>query len=511
MKRIAVMFISALLMLSLLCGCGPQEPYVPTGNGLGDQGATQPALTPEQTVRTISLVYHPDKTLNPYSCADYTNRALFSLIYQGLFTVNQNYEASPVLCRSFWVSQDLRTYIFYPENAKFSDGTALTAADVAASLEAARSGPVYSGRLHNVTGISLTVNGGVQVELATPYENLPLLLDIPILKASQVEADFPAGTGPYTLEHGAAGRFLRLRQDWWCDAKLPVSVERISLLSVSTAKDIRDQFELGSVGVVCANPGSDNYVDFRSSSQLWDCESGIFLYLGCRAKSGVFKNEAVRQLLTHAIDRDTLVREYYRTFGQAAALPASPNSPWYSRALADQYGYDAQLFRAAVQEAGLEGKTIYLLVNKADGRRTKVAQAVAGMLEECGLTVTVRAYSGTEYTKALKNGNYDLHLGQTMLSPNMDLSAFFSSDGTLNYGGMSDDDIYDLCQDALANSGNYTGLHQAVMEDAMLCPVAFLSYAVYVQPGLADDIAPARDCIFYYDLGKTLSEIKTKE
>lgn len=511
MKRIAIMFLSALLVLSLLCACGSQEPYVPTGNGLGDQGATQPSVDTDQTVQSLSLVYHPEKTLNPYTCADYTNRALFSLIYQGLFTVDQEYKASPVLCRSFWVSQDLRTYIFYPESARFPDGTALTAADVAASLEAARLSPVYSGRLHNVQRITRTVDGGVQVELATPYENLPLLLDIPILKETQVESDFPAGTGPYILEHGAAGRFLRLRQDWWCKAKLPISVQRISLVSAPSAKDIRDQFELGSVGVVCANPGSDSYVDFRSSSQLWDCESGIFLYLGCRAKSSVFKNEAVRQALTHAIDRHTLVREYYRTFAQAATLPASPGSPWYSQALADQYGFDAQLFRAAVQEAGLEGKTIYLLVNKADGRRTKVAQAIAGMLEECGLAVTVRAYSGTEYTKALKNGNYDLHLGQTMLSPNMDLSAFFGSEGTLNYGGMSDSDIFDLCQDALANSGNYTGLHQAVMEDAMLCPVAFLSYAVYVQPGLADDLTPARDCIFYYDLGKSLSDIRTKE
>ena len=45
----------------------------------------------------------------------------------------------------------------------------------------------------------------------------------------------------------------------------------------------------------------------------------------------------------------------------------------------------------------------------------------------------------------------------------------------------------------------------------MLCPVAFLSYAVYVQPELVEDFSPARDCIFYYDLGKTVDEIRTEE
>ena len=511
MRRFTAIFISAVLLVSLLCGCGEQAPYVPTGNGLNDQDATQPTPAPEQLEQELSLVYDPEKTLNPYTCADYTNRALFSLLYQGLFAVDKDYNAEPILCRKFWVSQDMKTYIFYPENATFSDGAALTAADVAASLEAARTGAVYSGRLSKVESISLTGDGGVQVNLTTAYENLPLLLDIPILRASQVDADFPAGTGPYSLEKGAAGRYLRLRTDWWCRASLPVAAEKIPLVTASSAKDIRDQFELGNVGVVCANPGADSYVDFRSDNALWDCESGIFLYLGCRAKSSVFSNETVRQALTHAIDRSTLVREYYRTFAQAATLPASPSSPCYNDALAEQYAYNADLFRAALQAEGLEGESIVLLVNKADGRRAKVAQAIADMLQECGLEVTLRAYSGEDYTKALKNGSYDLHLGQTMLSPNMDLSAFFDSEGTLNYGGMSDAGIFALCQDALANSGNFTALHQAVMEDAMLCPVAFLSYAVYVQPGLVEDFSPARDCIFYYSLGKNLNDIKTME
>ena len=506
MRKIAAIILAVLL----LCGCSNPSSYTPTGNALDEQGMTRPTLVEDEKPQNFSLVYDPAKTLNPYTCTDQNNRVLFSLLYQSLFTVNKDYKAEPQLCRSFSVSADGSSYVFYIHPAQFSDGTTLTAADVAASLEAARTSPVYSGRLYNVEAISLTGDGGVQVDLATAYENLPLLLDIPILRASQVGADFPAGTGPYALQSSAVGRWLRLRQDWWCKASLPISAEEISLVTALTPKIIRDKFELSGVGLVCADPSADSYVDFRCDHELWDCENGIFLYLGCRAKSSVFSNNAVRQALTHAINRDLLVKEYYRTFAQAANLPASPHSPYYNQALADRYGFDAALFRQAISAEGMEGKSIVLLVNSADGRRTRVAQSIAQMLEDCGLKVTVKAVSGTSYTGALKNGQYDLHLGQTMLSPNMDLTAFYASDGTLNYGGMSDSGVYSLCQDALANSGNYTALHQAAMEDAMLCPVVFLSYAVYVQPGLVEDFAPARDRIFFYSLGKTVEEIRIK-
>jgi hypothetical protein len=42
----------------------------------------------------------------------------------------------------------------------------------------------------------------------------------------------------------------------------------------------------------------------------------------------------------------------------------------------------------------------------------------------------------------------------------------------------------------------------------MLCPILFRSYAIYVQRGLLDDLTPARDNIFYYDLGLTLESAK---
>ena len=305
-------------------------------------------------------------------------------------------------------------------------------------------------------------------------------------------------------------RLIR-RTDWWCSAGLAATAESILLMEVESAAALRDDFEFGNITMVCADPGTDSYVDFRCDYELWGCESGVFLYLACNEKSQVFSKATLRRALTHAIDRDSLVNEFYGGFALSATLPASPRSPVYNNKLAAQYGYDPDAFIQSVQQVAPKTMKLTLLVNGADSRRIRVARRIAEMLEVAGFTVTVSALRDTAYTNALKKGDYDLHLGQTRLSPNMDLSAFFDPKGSLNFGGLTDAGIYALCQEAMANEGNYYTLHQKVMADAMLCPILFRSYAIYGQRGVLPALTPTRDNIFYYSLGKTLEGARIEE
>ena len=133
------------------------------------------------------------------------------------------------------------------------------------------------------------------------------------------------------------------------------------------------------------------------------------------------------------------------------------------------------------------------------------------MLEAGGLKVKLYDCSGDEYYYSLSHGNYDLYLGQTKLSPNMDLSHFFSTSGNLNYGGIADITTYTLCQQALENHGNYYTLHQTIMEGGLLCPVVFRSYAVYATRGLLTQLTPSRDNVFYYSIGKSMEEAYVRE
>lgn len=511
MKRILSILLCLSLTAGLLSGCniGEGGGYTPTGDGLtwddGTPGGN--ANGEEESEQVLTLAYYPDRSMNPYTATDFTNRALFSLIYQGLFSVDREYQVCPILCSQYTVSEDMNTYTFYLEEATFSDKTPVTAQDVVASLLAAKSGAYYSGRLTYVTAVTAGGDGGITVSLSTPCENLPVLLDIPIVKASETGAARPLGTGPYAFESTVSGGLhLRRRNDWWCSAELLVTASSIALTRAENPAQIRDEFQFSDLSFVCADPGSDYYADYRCDYELWDCENGIFLYLACNMESPVFSDPNVRTALTRAIDREALVQDFYRGFARSAALPASPLSPYYNTTLASRYSYDEAIFAQAVNDAGMVGQTVILLVNSDDSLRLRVARQVGAMLANCGLVIQMKEVSGSSYLSALQNKEYDLYLGETKLSANMDLSAFFAASGSLRYGGINDVTMYAMCVESLANQGNYYTLHQTVMEDGRLCPILFRSYAIYAVRGALTGIAPSRDNVFCYSLGRTLAD-----
>ena len=507
MKRVLSGLLCLAMMLALV-GCYRERPdYTPTGDGLAGDEPSRPTESPV-TEQDMTLAYFPDRSMNPLKSSDYTNRMIFGLVYQGLFAVDDQYNAVPVLCEKFTVSRDMKRYTFYPAGASFSDGAKLTAKDVAASLKAAMKDGYYVGRFSQVQSVFETEDGGVLVELKTPYEHFELLLDVPIVKSSQVKEDYPLGTGAYLYETYEGKPRLRRRSGWWCSAKLAITAQVISLVEGENPGQLRDEFQSGSLSLVCADPGAVTYAEFNSDYELWDCENGVFLYLGCNLNSPVLSNQSIRGALTYAIDRVSIVEQNYRGFAYATALPVSPQSPWYAKSLANRVSLNPERLTQAVELAQLESNTLTLLVNTDDGVRLRVARQIAQSLNQCGLKVTTAEKDTASYLEALSAGEFDLYLGQTKLSPNMDLTAFFAPDGALNFGSISSASMHMLCLEALANSGNYYTLQQKLLENGAIVPILFRSFAIFAQRGAFEELYPARDYVFFYSIGTELGKIR---
>ena len=87
-------------------------------------------LPPQRQINIISALHSYD--LNPMS-ASYTSEAqLFTGIYEGLFSYDpMNLNPLPAICVSYKTSRDKKRWTFtLRENAKFSDGSKITAQTV---------------------------------------------------------------------------------------------------------------------------------------------------------------------------------------------------------------------------------------------------------------------------------------------------------------------------------------------------------------------------------------------
>ena len=514
MKKILLLLLCATMILSIFSGCAAEDtPYVPTGDALAPEDADVNATIPdeEEEPQEFSLAYYTNRSMNPTIATDFTNRMLFSLIYQGLFFVDNNNQPVPILCKNYKFSTDSRTFTFFlRDDATFSDGTPVTVEDALATYTAALKSTYYSGRFVHVKQLLISDEGGLSFKLSNPISELPLLLDVPIIKASQIEAEHPLGTGPYIFENNLTGAQLRRNRAWWCAdsaQNLTVKADSIPLIPVESTTQIRDEFEFGDLGVVCTNPFSDSYADYRCDRELWDCNNGLFVFLACNvAYSEVFKDDGLRAALTYAIDRETLGSDHYGEFAKVTSIACDPSSPYYSPALAQKYSYDPVRFIEALGKVKKPKDPVELLVNKDDSIRLRAARDIADMLTECGLeTVTVEQPTN-KYLSDVRVGKYDLYLGQTCLSTNMDLTPFFHPYGNMSRNGMADSDLYALCLEALENSGNFYNLHKAVAEDGSLVPILFGNYTIYATRGLVTNLTPTRDCVFFYHLGRTDSD-----
>lgn len=516
MKRWLCLLLALMLLLS---GCskdaGGKEPAAATERPAAESA---PEAFPGQGANRDSglvqdkfgLTYVAEFGFNPYTCTCITNRPVLSLVYEGLFVLNSYFEPEPVLCERFAASEDGKHYLFtICPDAVFSDGSPVTAADAAASLEAARDSAYFGSRFSKVIEFRAEDERKLAVTLSTPYENLPLLMDVPIVKADTVADATPIGSGPYAFAAGSRKRLLR-SAGWWQNCPAPIAFDEILLTEAKDPTEIRDSFEFGDTSLVCADLNAPTAVGYRCDYELWDCPTSTMVYLGFNLERGMFVNRGFRAGITHIIDRNAITTKICKGFAETACLPCSPASPLYDETLAKSFGYDVAAFRSVRNEAGISSEYVgTFLVCSADPTMVEIAHRVAEMLNQAGVRVEVHAADYDTFHYLLRAGKFDCFLGEVRLSATFDLSEFFRRYGGLNYGGLQSESMETLCKAALENSGNCYDLFRSVMERGSFCPLLFKSYAVMAKRGAIDSLQPAVDNVFHLSGGRSLADAGT--
>ena len=513
MRRLAAFLLTVLL----LTGCAAQTQPEPEEDwNLYPQPEEEPEPPRESyTPAAFSIACHKDRTLDPITCAGGVQEDAAALLYEPLFRLDTFFEPEPVLCESWeWDENGTVCTLTLRGDARFSDGSALSAADVAETLQRAAASERYAYRLRKMASVSASRTGQVVIVLSEPDRGFLSLLDIPIVKRGTSGWLVPTGTGPYRFVSQDGEEYLEADPDWWQQKSLPV--ETIQLVNAKDLDTAMYLFSTRRVEFLTVDPTDDLGAvagQYESAYQ----PTTILQFIGFNTREGIFAGADARAAFSRSIPRETLATAQMAGLAQAAQFPISPLSALYPAELEVPYDRDASSAALAAliqtpeppeetedgedaEEMPSSPNTLTLLVNEEDAFRLTSARFLADSLSMGGWTVEVRALPWEEYLLALEAGEFDLYYGEVRLTADWDLTDLVGTGGALNYGGYADemtDMLLQAFSAGLDRAGNAKNLMARLLAEAPIAPVCFRSYTVLTHPGVVQGLTPSPSTPFY--------------
>ncbi len=437
MKRFLA-FLMAAIMVFLFSACKNSNVISekPHNNSSGEQIKKE----------YVTLLYSTSDSFNPYEAITDQNRQLSKLLYEPLFSLDNEFNAVPILASE--VVNSGTVYTVTLKNVTFSDGTPLTADDVVYSYNAAKkSKSIYASKLYSVKTVSAAAGDTVVFNLTGVDPYFKNLLTFPILKSGSdkiVDADsvkqVPIGCGKYVFNKD---KTELIRNPEYHGEK--GSISKIRLINAPDGESVSHYVEIGATDLYF-NDISDGEI-IRMSGEKQDINLNNLVYIGVNHSIGDLGEVLLRQAFSSGINREAVCSDAYYNNALSATGFFSPvwdavksvqniqtlgNSQITIENL-EEIGYNS-LDGEGVRRNGTRALRFSLLVNKENRSRVAAAELIASQLKEYGIRITVVKVSFEQYKKRLQSGDFQLYLGEVNITENMDVSRLVTEGGSAAYG-----------------------------------------------------------------------------
>lgn len=378
------------------------------------------------------------KTLDPRYGTDAISSKICRLLYNGLFTLNNQLEIVPDLAQDYEYESDTVLKINLKTNVVFHDGHSLKAQDVLAtyqSVQDPKTQSPYRGSFSKIEKIELLNDYQLKIILKEPYAPLLTSLTMGILPSEEIKKYSsgnhhftPIGTGPYQFESLKEGQKVILKQNELFFGELPKN-KRVIFKTIPDNTVRTYEILQGSVDLV---QNAIPYVllpSFKNKKDLvLEKVPGINMsYMGFNLKDPILKNKKVRQAIALAINRDHLIQYKFKNMATKAHSILSPTH-WAYHSQLSGFEYNPQKARELLDEAGYKNppgsQSRFHLEYKTSTNKDRVAIAllIAEQLKEVGIDVEVKPYEWGTFFKDVTTGNFQIY--------------------TLSWVGVTDPDIY---------------------------------------------------------------------
>lgn len=367
-----------------------------------------PLLSTAASAATLTVAATAGPTgLDPTTSSNGVPSVWFpNLSYAALIWRAPDGTAQPGLATDWKYSDDRLSFVMnLRNNAKFSDGSPVTADAVTAWLKHYKEKGSFTAWLANVSDISSTGPLQVTLKLSTPDPMLPYGLDQGGMAGDVVGpkglADVTAlgsttdGAGPYMIDPASTilnSQYVYVKNPYYWDPSKQYW-DKVVIKIISDGNSILSALKTGQVQVA---EGAATEADAAEAA-------GLKIYSAPSAMLGVYigdidgkivpalKDVRVRQALNFAIDRKGIVSSLYGKYGKPTDQFVPEGIGGYIASLEDFYPYDPAKAKQLLADAGYPNGFKFTLVEQpAVSSGDLMAQALVANWQDIGVDVTLK-------------------------------------------------------------------------------------------------------------------------
>ncbi|MFD1815092.1 ABC transporter substrate-binding protein [Rhodococcus gannanensis] len=337
---------------------------------------------------------------------------VIGLAYDSLISYpHDKVEPQPRLATGWTLAPDgLSLALDLRDDVTFHSGRPFTSKDAEFSIRT-YADPKWTAQLRStaaaITGFDTSDPHRLVLTFAHPLGNVFDLLDtVPILDSETIDkltaGEAFIGTGPFKLTARVPSTSLTFErnENYWIPER--PYLDRVEVSIIPDAQALLSSLKSGQVQIV----NGLNYRDIETIGKtagyqaipLEGAELGV--YVGTNVTNPALSDVRVRKAIAHALDRDRIVSEVFRSSGYPVNLPWPKSSPAYDESRNATYKRDVAKAKQVLAESGVAVPNLTLSYGAGNPFYEATAQIVQANLAEIGIPTTL---DPQEYASFVKN------------------------------------------------------------------------------------------------------------
>ena len=445
--RLAAPLAALAVVAVVAAACSPAPPK---SGGSGDTNAT---LTIATTTDVVNY--------NPLIGNSRTDDWITDLMYPRLLTIDSSGTKKPYLAKDYGYSDPTTGYYDIRDDLKWSDGQAVTADDVAYTINAIlKDKPAGNTTYGQMTNVDKAVAASrTRVELKLKRADSTVVTEVGFWmnvvprhvfgKAGSVatfaNASNWVSAGPYRLTSVAKGQSYTLeRQTPYPFA--PGGKPTVAKVVYRVYPDINTEIlalKNGDVDLIANALPPAQVKNLKSAAGITVQEvPGLgYAHLAYNMTRKPLDRTAVRQALAHAVDYDAIRRVVLQ--GQAVTTGSSPIPPVltdFTDPSLKEYAYDPEQSRTLLAQAGVSNLKLNLIYSLQDAVTAQWVSIVKDDAAKAGITINLQGMDRNTYLAKTNAGDYDIYAGNfaIMDDPTTNMALTYLPGGAINYSKVND-------------------------------------------------------------------------